>query len=241
MQVVPVIDLKDGAVVHARGGRRDSYAPIRSPLTDSAQPLDVVAALLSLHPFQQLYIADLDAIAGGIGHVFVLRLLRERFPGLTLWVDAGLRDLAACRAWLAQDLGDPVLGSENLATLSGLEVLRDGWLFDRVLLSLDFRGDDFQGPPELLSRPQLWPARILVMTLARVGALQGPDFDRLATLRAQAPDRSVFAAGGVRHRGDLQRLHGIGSAGALVASCLHNGNLTAADLDALRAESGGGA
>ena len=32
MEVIPVIDLKGGAVVRARLGQRDAYAPIKTPL-----------------------------------------------------------------------------------------------------------------------------------------------------------------------------------------------------------------
>ncbi|NBR98589.1 MAG: histidine biosynthesis protein, partial [Betaproteobacteria bacterium] len=32
MQIVPVLDLRDGIVVHARRGDRASYAPLRSSL-----------------------------------------------------------------------------------------------------------------------------------------------------------------------------------------------------------------
>ena len=49
----------------------------------------------------------------------------------------------------------------------------------RIVLSLDFRGDAFQGPEEILAEPDLWPRRIIVMTLARVGSGAGPDLARL--------------------------------------------------------------
>ena len=72
------------------------------------------------------------------------------------------------------------------------------------------------------------------MTLARVGSGAGPDLQRLATIRDAASGRRVYAAGGVRHAGDLANLARAGIAGALVASCLHNGCLSAEDIAALR-------
>ena len=63
MEVIPVIDLKGGAVVRARLGLRQSYAPIVTTLARTSAPLDVVAGLLTIHPFRTVYIADLDAIA----------------------------------------------------------------------------------------------------------------------------------------------------------------------------------
>jgi phosphoribosylformimino-5-aminoimidazole carboxamide ribotide isomerase len=68
------------------------------------------------------------------------------------------------------------------------------------------------------------------MTLARVGSGAGPDFDRLAEIRAAAPDRALYAAGGVRGADDLAALNRLGVGGALVASALHDGSLTGADL-----------
>ena len=64
MQVIPVIDLKAGHVVHARLGHRAFYRPIETPLATGSGPIDVVTGLLSLHPFATLYVADLDAIGG---------------------------------------------------------------------------------------------------------------------------------------------------------------------------------
>ena len=103
-----------------------------------------------------------------------------------------------------------------------------------AVLSLDFRGDAFIGPQALLDTPEIWPQRIIVMTLARVGSGAGPDLERLSTVRRLCGDRLVYAAGGVRHVDDLAALNRCGVAGALVASALHDGRLTRADIEALR-------
>ena len=48
---------------------------------------------------------------------------------------------------------------------------------------MDFRGDSFQGPLELLSDPQTcWPQQVLAMNLARVGSDIGPDLGLIARL-----------------------------------------------------------
>ena len=46
MQVIPVIDLSRGRVVHARRGQRELYQPLRSPLCVGSEPLAVVEGLL---------------------------------------------------------------------------------------------------------------------------------------------------------------------------------------------------
>ena len=105
---------------------------------------------------------------------------------------------------------------------------------ERVILSLDFRGPAFQGPPEILDDPSAWPARVIAMTLARVGSGAGPDVERLAGVRRMAPGRRVYAAGGVRDAADLAALAHAGIAGALVATALHDGRLGRAEIDAWR-------
>jgi HisA/HisF family protein len=227
MQIIPVLDLKAGAVVRALGGRRDAYRPIVTPLAASSAPDAVVAGFLHLHPFRAVYIADLDAITGLGDHRAVIADLASRFPGLRFWVDAGVRDEAQGQALLKMERVDAVLGSESLRNM---EVARAFAREQHALLSLDFRGDDFLGPPELLATTDAWPARVIVMTLARVGAGVGPDLARLARIRAQAGGREIFAAGGVRDARDLDALARDGVACALVATALHDGAISAADL-----------
>lgn len=229
MQIVPVIDLKGGVVVRAERGERARYRPIETPLSRTCDPVDVVAGLLRLFPFRALYCADLDAIEGRGDAREALEHIRSAFPSLALWIDNGCADAAAAGRFLDRHPGDRlVLGSESLRDVNVLEDLRAG---PRIVLSLDFRGDAFQGPADLLERPQAWPDAVIVMTLARVGSREGPDWARLSEIRALAGRRRVFAAGGVRGRDDLEALARLGAAGALVASALHDGRLSAGDLE----------
>jgi HisA/HisF family protein len=227
MEVIPVLDLKEGVVVHARMGRRDQYRPIETPLASTSSPVDVARGLLAIHPFETFYIADLDAIENAGNNDAALTRLKTELPNLVFWVDNGVADLARANSWLDAGLGNLVLGSESQ---------RDGALVrrlsqdDRVILSLDYRGDEFLGPAALLSDAADWPRKIIAMTLARVGSANGPDLNRLAAIKAAAPDKLIYAAGGVRDPADLAALRRAGIEGALVASSLHNGKLTGAQL-----------
>lgn len=233
MKIIPVVDLKGGQVVHARGGLRDDYRPVRSRLSNSSEPQAVVQGFLDLHPFAELYVADLDAIAGTGDNQAVLERLREAWPGLELWVDSGLAAAAACRDWLALDLGDLVIGSESQADAAILERLRRAGAWARIVLSLDFQGGRFLGPPAILERVEDWPDRVIVMTLARVGRGSGPDLDRIKEIRRRAPDRRIFAAGGVGSARDLAALAGVGASGVLIASTLHDGRIGRPEIQAL--------
>jgi phosphoribosylformimino-5-aminoimidazole carboxamide ribotide isomerase len=230
MEIVPVIDLKGGQVVRARMGQRDLYRPIETPLSPTSDPRDVARGLLAVFPFRTLYVADLDAIEGTGNSDAVLARLKDAHPALELWIDNGIAEPSVARRFLDATPGRLVLGSEAQRDAALVASLRHD---PRVILSLDFRGDAFVGPPSLLGEPDLWPARIIVMTLGRVGSGAGPDITRLRDVRARAANATLYAAGGVRNASDLAALKREGIAGALVASSLHAGELTRSDLEAL--------
>lgn len=227
MRIIPVLDLKDGLVVRARAGDRAAYRPISTPLAPSADPIDVARGLFRLFPFDALYIADLDAIEErGANQETILRLA-ALLGEAEIWLDAGRVTRTLHPELAAHSRLRPVLGTESLLDPGDLRSA-DG----RAILSLDFRGEAFVGPEEILDRPVLWPEDVIVMTLARVGSGGGPDTARLRQIRDRAgPDRRVHAAGGVRGTADLDDLQAMGIAGALVASSLHDGALGAADLE----------
>ena len=227
MQIIPVLDLKDGRVVRGIRGDRAAYRPIETPLSPSAEPLEVLAGLMGLYPFGAVYLADLDAIGGGVPDVALYRRLAQAYPDCRVWIDCGLKDRGGVEHLRMSGLR-PVAGSETLADtalLSDPAFRRDG------VLSLDFRGDAFVGDEAVLDTVKSWPERIIVMTLARVGSGLGPDLARLSEIGLRAgPGRSVFAAGGLRGPEDIDALNDLGMAGILVASALHDGRLTSEDI-----------
>jgi phosphoribosylformimino-5-aminoimidazole carboxamide ribotide isomerase len=229
MNIIPVLDLRGGVVVRAQMGERHHYRPIVSPLSPTSDPVDVTRGLLSVHPFTTLYLADLDAIQGTGDNEPVLCRLRAEFPTLVFWVDNGVADVEAAERWLDAGLGHLVLGSESQR---GVALLRHMTGRDRIVLSLDFRGETVQGPSALLDEVTLWPQRLIVMTLARVGSGAGPDLDRLCAIRDLATGRDIYAAGGVRDGADLAILGRAGMSGALVATSLHDGRLRGSDIEA---------
>jgi phosphoribosylformimino-5-aminoimidazole carboxamide ribotide isomerase len=233
MQVIPVIDLKGGAVARARLGMRSSYAPIVTPLARTSEPVDIVAGFLKLFPFATIYVADLDAIERQGNHDETIAILSAAFPGVTFWVDVGLGASEAARAWLGcHKRAHLVLGAESLRDLDPLKAVGED---ARILLSLDFDGERFLGPAALMAAPALWPRRIIVMTLARVGSHAGPDLERLAAIARLAPKAEIYAAGGLRGPADLESLTRVGVKGVLVASALHDGRLNSVDLARLDA------
>ena len=237
MRIIPVIDLKGGLVVRGVGGRREEYRPVVSRLTDSAEPLAVGRALLETFRPRELYLADLDALAGAEPARDAYAALRSL--GVALWVDAGLRDAADAEALAAAGIEGVVVGLE---TIQGPEALRRvvrAVGSERVVFSLDMKAGlllgDFtvwgvSGPADAMGIAkqvaELGVSRLIVLDLARVGGGEGTGTEELCRhLAATHPGVELIAGGGVAGGEDLRRLEACGVAGALVASALHDGRI----------------
>lgn len=229
MDVIPVLDVAHGRVVQARRGEREAYQPIVTPLSPTADPAQVAKGLYGVYPFRRIYIADLDGIAGRGRNAHLVPAISQALPHTEIWVDAGTASRGAARALLAAPVTTLVLGSESLENVATMmDVASEAP--SRTVLSLDFSGDEYMGPSVLLDEPELWPARVIVMTLARVGSEEGPDLARISDVVKRSAGRKVYAAGGIRDVADLSAVRAAGAAGALVATALHGGKITAGDL-----------
>ena len=229
MDIIPVIDVARGEVVHAVRGDRANYKPIKSPLARNANPADVARGIRKLHPFRRFYLADLDGIEGRGRNKHLVPELGQVMPGVEFWIDAGTGSRGAARSLLATPSATLVIGSETLENIGDLkDILAEAPT--RSVLSLDFRGDEFMGPDALIRDATLWPQHVIVMTLGRVGSGEGPDIERIRDIAQRAGGRNVYAAGGLRNRADMDAARAAGACGALIASALHDKTITAGDL-----------
>ena len=230
-ELIPVIDLIGGVVVHARAGDRDHYRPLEGSLIATRpEPTAVVEGLLGLFPFPALYIADLDAIrkrgdntrrSSHCATAFrpcacgSTQALPASAPAAASWVRTSAISCLAARA-------RPTCGCSTASAPI------PGWSSRSTS-----RASGALGAEALFRDPARWPPRVIAMTLARVGSGGGPDLDRLRTLRALSPATRLYAAGGVRGADDIRALIALGCAGVLVASALHDGRLGRGELTAL--------
>lgn len=246
MEVIPVIDLLNGQVVRGVGGRRDEYRPIVSSLALSAEPGVIAAALRAQFALPRLYVADLDAITRGKRDLPSWRAIAA--TGVSLLIDAGVRsaqEAAELADLLAREFchAQFVIGLESLSRLDELARLSTSHpaVVAQAVFSLDLKAgvpitpdDNWKSKDPLQIAQEVERAglrQLIVLDLADVGGGRGTSTLALVReIKEQIPNLQIIAGGGVRSALDLQQLKDAGASAALVASALHDGRLTPADL-----------
>src|ERR1700729_2975674 len=201
MRVIPVLDLKGGAVVHARRGQRADYAPLRSPLVEGCEPVAVARALCGVCRTRSLYVADLAALAGDPVNATILTALSEVAD---TWVDAGATTAERAAVLHQAGVARNVIGTESI----GPDALEGRPQEPPLVLSVDLRDGRLISPdPELSGREATAAAslaracnvrELLVIDLARVGSGSGPPLAAGGQLAQAPPGGAIYARGGVR-------------------------------------------
>lgn len=242
MTVLPVLDLLNGVVVRGIAGRRSEYQPLRSQLTSEVRPVEVARALSSQFGFTRFYVADLDAILHQRPNWQAYQQLIHE--GFELLIDAGIRSVD--EAISVRNCGaEPIIGLESCR---GPEVLAG--IVDANSGAITFSLDLQRGQP-MLPIDSTWPTappeiarqvvacgvtQIIVLDLADVGTSSGGGTQELCReLLVGFPNLELVCGGGIRGIDDLRTLESLGAKSVLVASALHDGRITPADLASIRA------
>ena len=234
---MPAIDVRAGAVVRLRQGdyaRETRYAP---------DPFDLAMAYAD-QGARWLHLVDLDAAREG-GNALQGLLARIAADGrLSVQVGGGVRSDDDVRRRLESGAARVVIGSlavERPADVAAW-MAREG--AERIVPAFDVRHDGRDWRAATRGWTQDSPAtlnalfeayrdaglrHVLCTDIARDGMLAGPNFALYESLRALAPNVALQASGGIRDRTDLERLAGIGCAGAVLGRSLLEGTLSLAD------------
>jgi phosphoribosylformimino-5-aminoimidazole carboxamide ribotide isomerase len=225
MQVIPAIDLRDGACVQLVGG---SYADERVRIPNPALVADSWARL----GFGRIHLVDLDAATGRGSNRQIVTTILER--PLNVQCGGGVRDLGTIAELLAAGASEVVLGTRAIedrawledavarypnriivaADTKGLQLVTRGWSETGSQTVIDFIDDLSQLPL----------AAILVTAVDKEGRMEGPDLSLMQelALRSKTP---LQASGGVRNVDDLRALADLGVSAAIVGMALYMGAL----------------
>ncbi len=228
MRCIFVLDILNGAVVHALRGERKRYRPIAefSRIVSTSEP---IALLRTLRP-REIYVADLNLLTGQGDNLEVIGEISKWSKAMA---DIGISCLA--------DLGrlppsvTAVLGTEtaslSLIKEAAAKLIRRG---SKAVVSIDMKkGRLLASDPVLANIEPIDILKILnhldleaviLLDLDRVGASAGLDKPFLKAA-ADASENPLILGGGISDQDDLAALEDMGFAGALVATAVHSGKI----------------
>jgi phosphoribosylformimino-5-aminoimidazole carboxamide ribotide isomerase len=215
-----VLDVFNGAVVHAVRGERSLYEPIDrySRIVSTSDPLGV---LQKIRP-KEVYVADLNLLTGS----------GENLKSITD-ISRLARTMADIGISLADDMDylpsvvTPVLGTET----ASMKLMEEAAYVRDIVVSIDMknrkvlsRDPDFMLTPlDIIRRLNGFPIEeVILLELDRVGTSIGLDREFLEKA-VSVSDHPLILGGGVKGPEDLQTLDDLGFCGALVATAVHEG------------------
>jgi phosphoribosylformimino-5-aminoimidazole carboxamide ribotide isomerase len=239
MEIIPVLDILNGVVVRGVAGQRERYRRVQSQLTPSCDPSVIMRVFIDEFDLGRLYIADLDAIQ--FQQLNRCTIAELALGESSLIVDRGVRSAADVEELLELGVDQVVVALETLDSVDTARTQVSRFGADRLVFSLDLKNGrpltinpDWKGVEPFDIARQLIDVglqHVIVLDLAAVGVDNGtPTIDLCQRLRSLLPDGTIVTGGGVSGCEDLQRIEAAGADGALVASALHDGRLSAEDV-----------
>lgn len=226
MQVIPAIDLRDGACVQLVGG---SYSAERIRLAD---PVGVAAAWADAG-FKRLHVVDLDAATGrGTNRETVKQILAAN--AVSLQCGGGVRELESIEELLAAGASEVMLGTKAVEDRDWLEKAA-GVYPNRLIVAADARGRNVatRGWTDTVSVDvatfvkelnQFPLAAIIVTAIDFEGRMRGTDVALMRELAALSR-LPLQASGGVGTLTDLRDLAIAGVSATIVGMALYTGAL----------------
>lgn len=234
MKVYPAVDILGGRCVQLVQGRRESATDFGDPLACATRWLEEGATAL--------HVINLDGAFGKAqaNAALIRELVSE--TGVEVQLGGGIRSLTDAAAWLKTGVDRIIIGTLATEHPEVLGTLAGEYGSERIMAGVDARGGQIaiEGWQETRGDVCTWAARFeelgagsLLFTNVDVEGLQqgirlGPVRDLISSVSIP-----VVVAGGVSSPADLQGLHQVGAAGAVLGSALYSGKITLGE--ALRA------
>ena len=245
MEIIPVMDILGGVVVHAVKGEREKYKPIKSILCSSSNPKDIALTFKGLG-FKSLYIADLDAIINEKLNLNMIQMIKKVWMDVNLIIDAGKLSLDCAEKFLKAGVSKIVVGTETLEDFGKLiKVSEDKIGVENVVISLDFKGrkiltncdtlKNFSPVKALKFFLNLGFKSFIYLDLLKVGSLEGVNLDVINALIKYKGEASLIVGGGIRSFNEILKLKNAGVNGVLVSTAIHKGLISREELNFLTA------
>jgi len=241
-RIIPVIDILKSEAVHAVKGERAKYKPLIAEFFKSSDPLEIVKILKSKYNFEEIYLADLDAIINKNPNYEIISKVSE-IQDLKIILDPGIIESEDILKYSKFKIKKLILGLE---TINSLEVIKYGLnIFDteEIVISVDmFKGkiitkiNDLKNETPLnvvLKLKNLGVRELILLDLFRVGQKLGgipPLYLKIRNIF----DGNILVGGGIKNFDDLLNYYRNSFSGVLLATALYDGSIKVEKLKILK-------
>lgn len=200
-EIVGVLDLQGGRVVHAVAGRRDEYQPLC--LADGSDDVVAIAnAIVRASGLPRLYVADLDGLQGRPRQTNLVARLAEHCP---IVLDAGFQSPADLANFPITRRIRPILALESWSSPSQFAeatAAHPSLIFSLDLMNSQPRLSGNEWPDDCLKIiervVQAGVETILILDVSAVGRGQGlANIELCSVIRDTWPTIQIWTGGGL--------------------------------------------
>jgi phosphoribosylformimino-5-aminoimidazole carboxamide ribotide isomerase len=232
MQIIPAIDIREGACVQLIGGdvSRERLR-VENPEAQLEQFIDYGA--------ERVHVVDLDRALGRGENTELIKSMLKAADGIRIQVGGGIRDLEDINSFLEAGADKIVLGTRA--------IMEPDWLLKatyhhtgEIIVAIDAKDEDvvvsgWQANAGTtiyesgLSAQENGASGVLYTDVSREGLTEGPNITRTVEL-AELLGVEVLASGGITTREDISELEQAGADGAVIGTAAYTGSLALNDL-----------
>jgi len=235
MLLVPSISIKEGKITRlTRGDYSSGKIYDKSPIDLARQFED--------HGINRLHVVDLDGAKKGSPVNYHILEMMTGYSNCAINFSGGLHtDGDVIKAF---EYGAESITSATIAVYN--EELFSSWLMsygrEKIALGADSLNgqirvggwqkgtkiDTFDHIESFYNRGLKY---LKTTDISKEGALEGPSFELYEEVIRRFPEICVFASGGIRHTGDIEKLADIGVYGVVFGKAFYEGKITLKDLE----------
>ena len=232
MEIIPAIDLKDGACVRLYQGDFEQTTVFSTDPAETALRWQRAGA-------PRIHVVDLDGTRyGTMANLASIRAIVDAVS-VTVQVGGGVRTAETAQALLEAGVERVVLGTAAVENPELVKQLCRRWGQERVVVAVDARQgrvairgwteETSVDATELVKEmAQLGPRRFLYTDISRDGTMTAPNFDAVGDL-VESTGMDIIASGGVSRLDDILRLVETGAEAAIVGRAIYEGSLDLAE------------
>jgi phosphoribosylformimino-5-aminoimidazole carboxamide ribotide isomerase len=230
MNVIPAIDLMNGAVVRLTRG--DSKTVTRYQQFGTPHQ---VAEKWEREGAKAIHIVDLDAAKSRGNNIQIVKTILQSV-GIPIQLGGGIRTRQRAEEMFNLGVTRIIFGTLAFENPKDLLFLLTEYGKDRVMVALDYLNDQvmirgwrtttkFTLQEALTKFFTIGVENFLLTSISKDGLLTGPDCITLKTI-VDNNRVKIYAAGGISSLQDLEQLKGVGVVGVVVGKALYEGKFT---------------